>query len=89
MGVRYVETKAGQCAAVINPASPRSAEPKATSMNNPSLAQAPANVTADTMKMKIAREADKKRNREVSHLLKTASLHRPVITRSVPHVRGR
>ena len=63
--------------------------PKAKSMNNPSPAQAPANVTADSQKIKVTREADKKRNREVSHLLKTASLHRPVITRSVPHVRGR
>jgi hypothetical protein len=59
-------------------------------MNNPSPAQTPANlITAASMKLKIAREAEKQHNREVGHLLKAASLHRPSITRSVPHVRGR
>ena len=59
-------------------------------MNNPSPVHAPANVVAAaSMKMKLAREADKLRNREVGHMLKSTSLHRPTITRSVPHSRGR
>ncbi|MBI4625887.1 MAG: hypothetical protein HY736_22030 [Verrucomicrobia bacterium] len=58
-------------------------------MNNPTQAQTPALVPATTPKPKIAWAADKKRNREVGHLLKTASLHRPTITRSMPHARGR
>jgi hypothetical protein len=59
-------------------------------MNNPNQVPAPANITgANTPKTKIAWEADKKHNREVGHMLKTASLHRPTITRSLPHSRGR
>jgi hypothetical protein len=40
-------------------------------------------------KAKIARGAEKQHNREVGHMLKAASLHRPTITRSLPHSRGR
>ena len=59
-------------------------------MSNPSPIPIPANVAdAAGLKMKLAREANMKRNREIGHMLKTASLHRPSITRSVPHVRGR
>jgi hypothetical protein len=59
-------------------------------MNNPTPAQAPANlIAAASMKLKNARQAEKQHNREVGHLLKAASLHRPSIVRSVPHVRGR
>ena len=59
-------------------------------MNKPSPAQTPANlIAAASQKLKIARQVEKQHNREVGHMLKTASLHRPSITRSVPHVRGR
>ena len=59
-------------------------------MNNPSPTPTPANIAVpDSLKRKIARDADKQRNREIGHMLKTASLHRPSIIRSVPHVRGR
>jgi len=59
-------------------------------MNTPSPVHAPANVVAAAaMKMKVSREADKKHNREIGHLVKATSLHRPMITRSMPHVRGR
>jgi hypothetical protein len=59
-------------------------------MNTPSPVPAPANVASTiTLKTKLAREADRQRNREIGHLLKTASLHRPTINRSVPHARGR
>ena len=59
-------------------------------MNNPFQVQAPANEpTATSMKLKTTREAEKQRNREIGHLVKTASQHRPMITRSVPHSRGR
>lgn len=61
-------------------------------MNNPTqLPQLPVppNLPAIVGKNKIAWEADKKRNREVGHMLKAASLHRPTITRSLPHSRGR
>ncbi len=66
------------------------AQPKVKAMNNPSPIQVPASVAALTgVKMKLAREANQLRNREVGHMLKAASLHRPMITRSVPHARGR
>lgn len=61
-------------------------------MNNPTqLPQLPVppNLPVIVGKNKIAWETDKKRNREVGHMLKTASLHRPTITRSLPHSRGR
>lgn len=59
-------------------------------MNTPSLLQVPANIAAAAnLNPKFARGADKKHNREIGHQLKAASLHRPAIIRSVPHVRGR
>jgi len=59
-------------------------------MNNPDPVPAPAPVVATpALKAKLVRETGKQRNREVGHLLKSTSLHRPMITRSVPHARGR
>jgi hypothetical protein len=59
-------------------------------MNNPSPIPVPADAAAiAALSKKAAREANKLRNREVGHQLKMASLHRPMVTRSVPHARGR
>jgi hypothetical protein len=62
-------------------------------MNNPSQGQAQEkqeNVAgAASVKPKFLRGADKQRNREVGHLLKNTSMHRPMAVRSVPHARGR
>lgn len=59
-------------------------------MNNPFQVQAPTgDLTIAAMKIKSAREAEKQHNREIEHRVRTASLHRPMITRSVPHARGR
>lgn len=65
-------------------------------MNTPSSVPHPASaVTAPLTaagvrpQTRIALGAEKQHNRDVGHRLKTASLHRPVITRSLPHARGR
>lgn len=59
-------------------------------MNNPSLVQPPPNVIAvATLKIRATREADKQRNREVGHFLKAAAMHRPIVSRSLSHARGR
>ena len=62
-------------------------------MNNPSPvptpAKAPGAPAVVNPKTKIALGAEKQHNRKVGHMLKAASLHRPMITRSLPHSRGR
>ena len=59
-------------------------------MNNPFQVPVPADLAAAaSLKQRNARLVEKQHNRDVGHMLKTASQHRPSITRSVPHVRGR
>ena len=59
-------------------------------MNNPIKVPVPVDVVAAaSMKPKTAWEAEKQHNRGIGHLLKATSMHRPTITRSVPHARGR
>jgi len=59
-------------------------------MNAPSPVQPPASVAAvASLKMKLARESDLRRNREIGHVLKSTSAHRPNFARSLPHSRGR
>ena len=63
---------------------------KGISMNNPFKVQVPADVAAAaSIKPKESREAEKQHNRAIEHRVRTASLHRPTITRSAPHARGR
>jgi len=59
-------------------------------MNNPFKIQVPTEVAAAaSIKPRESRDAERQHNREIEHRVKTASLHRPTITRSMPHVRGR
>jgi hypothetical protein len=59
-------------------------------MNKPSPAPLPENVSAaESLKLKQAREAELKRNREIGHMLKSGSFHQHTARRSMPHVRGR
>jgi len=59
-------------------------------MNNPFKVQVPADVAAAaSIKPKDSREFERQHNREIEQRVKHASLHRPTITRSVPHTRGR
>jgi hypothetical protein len=44
---------------------------------------------AESLKLRLAREAEQKRNREIGHMLKTGSFHQHQAKRSMPHVRGR
>ena len=44
---------------------------------------------AAAIKPKLPRESFKLHNREIEQRVKAASLHRPMIIRSVPHARGR
>ncbi len=44
---------------------------------------------ADALKLRLAREAELKRNREIGHLLKSGSFHQHAPPRRMPHVRGR
>jgi hypothetical protein len=46
-------------------------------------------VSAESLKLRLAREAELKRNREIGHMLKTGSFHQHQAKRSMPHVRGR
>ena len=50
---------------------------------------AAAAAAAAAIKPMLPRESYKQHNREIEHRVKAASLHRPMITRSVPHGRGR
>ena len=51
--------------------------------------EVPPDVAAAAIKPMLPRESYKQHNREIEHRVKAASLHRPMITRSVPHGRGR
>ena len=50
---------------------------------------AAAAAAAAASKPKPPRESYKQHNREIEQRVKSASLHRPTIIRSVPHARGR
>lgn len=58
-------------------------------MNNPNPTPTPAHAPVIDLKSKLSPNPDRNRNREVAQRLKAASLHRPAITRSQPHSRGR
>jgi hypothetical protein len=53
--------------------------------------EVPADVVEGTsLKPRVPRESFKQHNREIEQRVKTANMHRPVmITRGMPHVRGR
>jgi len=46
-------------------------------------------VSAESQRLRLAREAEQKRNRDVSHLLKGGNFRQHMAKRSMPHVRGR
>ncbi len=59
-------------------------------MDTPSPNPPPVNpVPADTSKLKQAREAELKRNREIGHMLKGGGFRQHQAKRTMPHVRGR
>ncbi|OHE81147.1 MAG: hypothetical protein A3G75_12455 [Verrucomicrobia bacterium RIFCSPLOWO2_12_FULL_64_8] len=59
-------------------------------MNNPSPNQPPENVvSAESQRLRLAREAEQKRNRDVSQKLKGTAFRPHMMKRSMPHVRGR
>jgi hypothetical protein len=59
-------------------------------MDKPSPPKPPENAApAENLKIRQAREAQQKHNREVSHLLKSGAFHQHMARRSLPHVRGR
>ncbi|HTX66275.1 MAG TPA: hypothetical protein VMD31_10930 [Opitutaceae bacterium] len=59
-------------------------------MENPIPPKPPENPTAeDSLKLRLAREAELKRSREIGHLLKSKSFHPHAPPRRMPHVRGR
>jgi histidinol-phosphate/aromatic aminotransferase/cobyric acid decarboxylase-like protein len=90
MGVWYPSRKAGPGAATFWLHVNAMHSPEAKSMNNPFKVQVPAEVAAAaSFKPKDSREAERQHNREIEQRVKTAGIHRPMITRSVPHARGR
>jgi len=59
-------------------------------MNNPPPVPPSDKVSAaDSVKLKQAREAELKRNREIGHMLKSGSFQQHSVRRTVPHIRGR
>jgi len=59
-------------------------------MENPTPPPPPDNPpAADSQKLRQAREAEQKRNRDIGHMLKSRSFQQHAPRRSVPHVRGR
>ena len=44
---------------------------------------------ADSLKQKLSRDAELRRNREIGHLLKGGGFRQHQAKRSMPHVRGR
>jgi len=59
-------------------------------MDQPSPPKPPENpVAADSLKLKQAREAELKRNREIGHMLKGGGFRQHQVKRTMPHVRGR
>lgn len=75
---------------------PAKASPPSAAPAEPAIkVEVPADVAkaaeaAATVRPKLPRESFKQHNREIEQRVKTANLHRPVmITRSLPHARGR
>lgn len=59
-------------------------------MDNPPANKPLENPTAaESLKLKQAREAELRRNREIGHLLKGGGFRQHQAKRSMPHVRGR
>ncbi|MGA2444393.1 MAG: hypothetical protein ABSG50_03060 [Opitutaceae bacterium] len=59
-------------------------------MDKPPSPNPPDKVTpAESLKLRQAREAQQKRNRDVGHMLKSGSFQQHMVKRSMPHVRGR
>ncbi|HUJ45243.1 MAG TPA: hypothetical protein VLW52_16730 [Opitutaceae bacterium] len=59
-------------------------------MNNPPPVPPSDKVSAaESVKLKQAREAELKRNREIGHMLKSGSFQQHSVRRTVPHIRGR
>ena len=57
-------------------------------MNQPSPTPPPENLPP-TEKLKLAREAEQRRSREINHMLKAGSLNRHMPRRSMSHLRGK
>ena len=59
-------------------------------MENPNPPKPPEDPSAaEALKLRLAREAELKRSREISHRLKSGSFHQHAPPRRMPHVRGR
>lgn len=59
-------------------------------MNQPSPTPLPENLPpVENLKLKLAREAEQRRNREINHMLKAGSTHRHMPKRSMSHLRGK
>jgi hypothetical protein len=59
-------------------------------MNQPSSTPLPENLPpTENLKLKLAREAEQRRNREISHMLKAGSMNRHQPKRSMSHMRGK
>lgn len=73
------------------PPPPKESPPPATETEPAIKVEVPAGVVeAAAIKPKVPRESFKQHNREIGQRMKTANQHRPVmITRGMPHVRGR
>jgi len=76
------------------PAPPKETPPPVAKTEPAIKVEVPAGVAkaaeAAAIKPKLPRESFKQHNREIEQRMKTANLHRPVmITRGMPHVRGR
>ncbi len=81
--------------AAEQPAPPKETPPPAAKAEPEIKVEVPADVVeapaaAATVKPRLPRESFKQHNREIEQRVKTANMHRPVmITRSLPHARGR
>ena len=59
-------------------------------MNQPSPNPLPENLPpTENLKLKLAREAEQRRSREINHMLKAGSLNRHMAKRSMSHLRGK
>ena len=59
-------------------------------MDTPAPNKPPENPpSADSLKQRLARDAELRRNREIGHLLKGGGFRQHQAKRTMPHVRGR
>ena len=59
-------------------------------MNNPPPVPPSEKISAaESLKLKQAREAELKRNRDIGRMLKSGSFHQHTVRPNVPHLRGR